>query len=341
MAFNPKYTITSLLLANIKKIDTLVGDLNNKHFSKTVVYELERWAREVSSYASTSIEGNPLPLTEVKKVLKFTPQNIRESEQEVINYNAALKKLNQKCGITMSLGLILDIHWQVMNKLLPVYQLGRIRKEPVIVNNPRIGQVIYLPPDARDVEFLLNNLISFTKNNQGKIDPLIIAGIFHKQFEVIHPFIDGNGRTGRLATKVLLASMGLDTFNLFSFENYYNQNVTGYFQSVGVLGNYYEIAGAIDFTGWLEYFTGGIIDELLRVQKILATKGFNPKTELMPYHNKILDFIKEKGFITGKDYSMLTNRAKATRALDFQKLIKLGLITKKGNGRATYYQLKN
>lgn len=63
--------------------------------------------------------------------------------------------------------------------------------------------------------------------------------------------------------------MSLNTFYLFSFENYYNQNVSRYFQEVGVLGNYYEIEDKIDFTSWLEYFTDGIIDELLRVIKEL------------------------------------------------------------------------
>ena len=52
-----------------------------------------------------------------------------------------------------------------------------------------------------------------------------------------HPFIDGNGRTARLATKVLMANMGLNTFNLFSFENYYNQNVAKYYDE-SLLGNY-------------------------------------------------------------------------------------------------------
>ena len=95
-----------------------------------------------------------------------------------------------------------------------------------------------------------------------------------------HPFMDGNGRTTRLATKVLLTQMGLNTFNLFSFENYYNKNVTRYFQYVGERGDYYDLKDKIDFTNWLEYFTEGIIDELLRVQEILPQITTNPANEL-------------------------------------------------------------
>lgn len=152
--------------------------------------------------------------------------------------------------------------------------------------------------------------------------------------------MDGNGRTTRLATKVLLAEMGLNTFNLFSFENYYNKNVTRYFQTVGEFGNYYNLVDKIDFTRWLEYFAEGIIDELLRVQKLLPELSLTPQTQLQPYHLKMLEFIKTKGFIADKDYAQLTDRAKSTRAFDFQKIISLGLIERKGKGRATYYILK-
>jgi len=187
---------------------------------------------------------------------------------------------------------------------------------------------------------LVKDLILFVDNNITKIDPLILAGLFHRQMVVIHPFMDGNGRTTRLLTKILLANMGLNTFNLFSFENYYNQNVTRYFQMVGVRGDYYEIVENIDHSPWLEYFTGGIIDELLRVEKILPRSSESPKDELQPYHRKILDFIREKGYITDRDYAGTVNRARQTRRLDFNKLIELGLIQREGKGKNTYYKLK-
>ncbi len=346
--FQPQYTITDQLLANIKKISSLVHELNNKRFPNVVLVELERSAREVSSYASTSIEGNPLPLTEVKKLLKTKPEHIRDSEKEVLNYNQALQDLNkqlEKGTITVSLNLILRIQKQVINGLLPKFEIGSLREKPVVVNDPRTGQPVYLPPDAHDVKPLMEDLVDFINVSREKIDPLILAGIFHKQMVIIHPFMDGNGRTTRLVTKALLAAMGLNIFNLFSFENYYNKNVTRYFQTVGEFGNYYELENLpadrqVDFTNWLEYFTEGIIDELLRVQKLLPEIAVSPESELQSYHLKILEFIQKKGFIADQDYAKLTDRAKATRALDFQKLTELGLIERRGKARATYYVLK-
>ncbi|MCL5090945.1 MAG: Fic family protein [Patescibacteria group bacterium] len=341
--FKPKYTITDCLLANIKRINSLVSELNDRRFPNIVLVEFEKIAQAVSTHASTSIEGNPLPLTEVKRILKSKPAHIRESEKEVLNYNQALQDLNKKIEtekIRLSLGLVLEIQKKVTEGLLPSFESGKPRKKPVVVNDPKSGKVVYLPPDVKEVNQLIKDLINFVNDNNEAIDPLILAGIFHKQMVIIHPFMDGNGRTTRLATKVLLAAIGLNTFNLFSFENYYNKNVTRYFQMVGEYGDYYDLVDKIDFTAWLEYFAEGIIDELLRVQALIPNIATTPQTKLQPYHLKILETIREKGFVADRDYAQLTERAKATRTQDFNKLIKLGLIERKGKGKNTYYELK-
>lgn len=342
--FDPKFNITPKLLENIKRIGIIVADLNSRHFSSLVLVKLGKIAREVSSHSSTSIEGNPLPLTEVKRIIKNRPENLRDSEKEVLNYNQALEILDkgiQDNILEFNLSLILKIQKIVTKGLINHFNSGKLRKQPVFVNNPRIRKVVYWPPDHQDVQELINNLIKYTNTNRNRLDPLILAGIFHKQFVIIHPFIDGNGRTTRLATKVLLANMGLNTFNLFSFENYYNQNVSKYFESVGEIGNYYDLKDQIDFTSWLEYFTDGIIDELFRVNKTLENEVVTPATFLMPYHQQIVDFIKKNGFITDRDYAKLTDRARPTRNQDFNKLIDLKIIERHGKGKATYYKLKS
>lgn len=341
--FQPKYIITHTLLENIKRIYSLVQSLNRRYFPDVVLFELQKAAEAVSTYASTSIEGNPLPLTDVKAILKNRPENIRDSEREVLNYNEILKELNQKLEkgpLPVTRELISSIQKKVTQKLLPTYQSGKLRVDPVFVNDPRERRTIYWPPDAQDVAALMKDLIRFVEVNKNKTDPLILAGLFHKQMVVIHPFMDGNGRTTRLVTKVLLADMGLNTFNLLSFENYYNQNVTRYFEMVGVRGNYYDIVEQIDFTAWLEYFTGGIIDELLRVEKTLPTITVPLQAQLRPYHKQIVEFIKKNGYITDRDYAALVDRAKPTRRLDFNRLIQLGLIVREGKGKNTYYILK-
>ncbi len=341
--FNPKYTISNRLLSNIKRITEIISDLNSRSFSGVILAELEKRAREISAFSSTSIEGNPLPLTDVKKILKTRPEHIRDSEKEILNYNQALVELNDLIKSKkqiFDLPLILKIQKTITHNLIETYRSGQLRKEPVFVNNPKTRQTAYLPPDHSDVPKLMNELFNYIEKQKYLVDPLILAGIFHKQFVIIHPFIDGNGRTARLSAKVLLAKMGLDTFNLFGFENYYNKNVSKYFQEVGLLGNYYDIRDQIDFTSWLEYFTDGIIDELLRVNKELIKENASPKKELKNHHQKIISYIKKHGYISDRDYAKLTSRAKPTRNLDFRKLIGMGIIKKLGKGKATYYKLR-
>ena len=284
-------------------------------------------------------------MSEVKKLLKSKPKNIRDTEREILNYNRILEKLNEKIKkgpIEVDIPLICHVQREVTAGLIEKFRSGKLRQEAVFVNNPRSGETVYWPPDQQDVPKLMAALVGFLKRKRGAVDPLILAGLFHKQFVIIHPFMDGNGRTARLVAKTLLANMGLNMFNLFSFENYYNKNVADYFHNVGLLGNYYEVADRIDFTQWLEYFTGGIIDELFRVkgELELEAEAKSPESVLQPYHKKMLNFIGENGFITDRDYSRLTKRAKATRALDFKKLLTMGFIKRFGKGRLTHYKLK-
>lgn len=334
--FNPDYSVSPALLRDIKSITLLVHELNKQRVPEVVLMQQLTEARSISTYASTSIEGNPLSLTEVKRLIKSSPSRLRRSEREVINYNRVLTWLSDHREAAFDAEWLLRIHAGVMDGLLPPHQTGHYRQEPVIIHEPRTGEIVFLPPDYQDVAPLVDELIAFVQQNQG-LDPLLLAGLFHKQFVIIHPFIDGNGRTARLATNHLLNGLGLRLTSLFSFENYYNQNVSRYFRQVGAFGNYYDLVGALDFTPWLEYFAEGILDELQRVEKNLARQR-TPETNLKAHHLAILSYIDTHGYITDSDYARLTERAKATRTLDFNQLIALGLITRRGKGRNTHYR---
>ena len=141
-----QYEITPLLLDNLKKITREITELNNQKFSQVILYELEQEARIQSSYSSTSIEGNPLPLTDVKKILKTSPEKIRDTEREVLNYNKALiwlKEILTSNKFEFNSKLILEIHKIVTKELLAKSQSGKIRSEPVFVNDPKKRKTIY------------------------------------------------------------------------------------------------------------------------------------------------------------------------------------------------------
>jgi len=341
MSWTPKYTISNKLLLTIREIGESLGELKSFSLSDQQLARLELEARELSTYASTSIEGNPLPLTDVKRLLKTNKENVRDTEREVLNYNKALRSLYAQVRsgkFQLSVKTLEKVQAQVVDGLMEnLSHCGALRRDPVIIRNPRkIDEIVFIPPDSKDVGKLTADLLKFIKGNIGKIDPFILAGIFHRQYVIIHPFIDGNGRTARLLTTTILGEAGLDLFEIFSFENYYNRNISAYFKAVGLEGDYYDLAESIDFSGWLEYFADGILDELRRMRKALPEKT-NVILRLEPHHRKILDYIEEHGSITQREYGGISSRSLASRKLDFDKLIKLNLIEAKGTGRGTYY----
>ena len=343
MSWKPKYTITDKLLLTIREIGEAIGEIKSFGMTQKTLARLELEARELSSYASTSIEGNPLPLTDVKRLLKNKKVHVRDTEREVLNYNKALQALyTSVCSgkFTLNLTTLKETQKQIVDGLMDNPEdCGHIRQAPVVIRNPRkIDEIIFIPPDAKDVTALLNEMNDYVNTHFGKIDSIILAGLFHRQYVIIHPFMDGNGRTARLLTTAILGKTGLDLFEIFSFENYYNQNITRYFKAVGLEGDYYELKDSIDFTHWLEYFADGILDELRRIRKTLP-ETMLPPPRLEPHHKQILDYITEHGSITQREYGSITTRSLAARKLDFEKLLDLGLIESKGTGRGTYYIL--
>lgn len=341
MTWQPKYTISNKLLLTIREIGESIGEIKAQHLTHTTLASLELNARELSSYASTSIEGNPLPLTDVKRLLKTRKESLRDTEREVLNYNNALQALYKSVRqnrFDLSVLTLEKVQGQVVNGLMDnPSHCGALRQDPVIIRNPRkIDEVVFIPPDAKDALQLTKALMVFVNNNIGKIDPVILAGIFHRQNVIIHPFIDGNGRTTRLLTTTILGKAGLDLFEIFSFEDYYNRNITRYFKAVGLEGDYYDLKDNIDFSAWLEYFAEGILDELRRIIKLLPEQS-GPKPRLGPHHQQVLDYIRERGSITQREYGAISKRSLASRKLDFEKLINLGFIEARGVGRGTYY----
>jgi len=343
MSWYPKYTISNKLLLTVREIGESIGTIKALHLTDTALAKLELSARELSSYASTSIEGNPLPLTDVKRLLKTRKENIRDTEREVLNYNNALQALFKSVRqnrFVLNVKTLEQVQGKVLEGLMDnPSHCGALRQDPVIIRNPRkLDEIIFIPPDAKDVRELTTSLMDFVNNNIGKIDPVILAGIFHRQNVIIHPFMDGNGRTTRLLTTAILGKAGLDLFEIFSFEDYYNRKITRYFKTVGLEGDYYDLKDDVDFSVWLEYFAEGILDELRRVIKILP-KQSRGKQRLEPHHKTILDYIHEQGSITQREYGNISDRSLASRKLDLEKLIQLNLIEAKGVGRGTYYVL--
>ena len=95
--FEPKFIIRPRLLRTIREIGETLGMIRASNLSDARLARLTHTARALSAHASTSIEGNPLPLTDVKRLLKQAPAQTRDTEREVLNYNRALEWVQARC----------------------------------------------------------------------------------------------------------------------------------------------------------------------------------------------------------------------------------------------------
>jgi Fic family protein len=328
--FSPPYHISHRLLANIRRITTLISELNHQSFPQPILSDVAAQTRELSILASSQLENGKLSLADIRLLLKSPPEPALPQELHVLHAATALARLPQT---QLTLSGLLALHHSLTGGQEP----GTLRQEAAFVSWQE--QILYWPPDPEALPVLIEELLDFITAQRGSLDPILLAGIFHKQALILQPFATANGPTIRLATRLLLSELGLRLSPLLNPERFYAQNPGRYRQMAGSLGNYAEIRDQIDFTPWLEYFSEGLADELAQLKQRLERASITPESTPQPVHQVILAWIDQHGYISDKDYAKLTTRAKATRALDFKRLQELHLIERKGHGKNTYYVL--
>jgi Fic family protein len=175
-----------------------------------------RYESFVSSftYDSTAIEGNTLSLEETSFLLfeKRVPKSksLREIN-EILNHKKAFDEMfSYKGDITKE--FICKLHKLVVANTLRedlANQIGRYRSVQVFIRGKD-----WMPPKPEEVSNEMKSLLSWYSKNKNKLPPLIVASYFHIAFETIHPFVDGNGRTGRLLMNFILHKKGYPMINI-------------------------------------------------------------------------------------------------------------------------------
>ncbi|MBU4308801.1 MAG: Fic family protein [Nanoarchaeota archaeon] len=171
------------------------------------------------TYDSTNIEGNTLTLQETSQLLfeNITPRKSLREINEVINHKKAFDYLLD-IKKEISKELILKIHKLVVqNTLRPELkdQIGKYRTLQVYIRG-----IDWLPPKPEEVLKEMGYLLSWYSKNKKKLHPLILAVYFHSAFETIHPFVDGNGRVGRLLMNLILHKNKYPMINIPNKEKY-------------------------------------------------------------------------------------------------------------------------
>jgi len=223
MEIPPIYKKTQEMLNLISQIEEKRIVLSNMPVSSSLINNLQRQSLLKSSLFSAKIEGNSLNLNDLDNLGNLRP-DLRE-RLEIENIISAFNFVRENPNKTISLDYLLDLHKIVMKGLTS--DLGKIRKEPSAIFN-QSGFPVYIPPSPSEVNDLLKKLMGYI-NNDVTENILIKAALAHIVFEKIHPFIDGNGRVGRLLYQILL-SKGDYHFNwLLSLEEEINNKKEEYY----------------------------------------------------------------------------------------------------------------
>ena len=331
--FEPQFTYTDKIVNYIAKIASAKEVISNAKIIP--LYD----ALIRSSHYSTSIEGNPLNLDEVKTLIKNNQKPTTKAEQEVLNYFNVLNQLNNYCDKPITKNTILSVHKDLTKDLLknPEYE-GKFRDTRVFIGNLHTQKINYMPPDAYKVPYLVDELLDWLNNSTDEMYPVIIAGILHYELVRIHPFVDGNGRTSRLMATLILSIHKFNIDNYFTLDEFYNIDRQAYVDALNSADKNH------DLTNWLEYFCRGVLysidkvkSEVLKLAEI--TSKYDTAIKLTPNEISVLNLIEEKKHIQNKDIQEMLNISPQGSYKIIRKLKDKKLIESRGKGRNTEYIL--
>lgn len=313
MSFTPNYTISIETAKALMAIEASRAAVDKLPVTPQLIASLRESARLLSTHYSTQIEGNRLTVAEVEKVIAGQggfPGRERD-ETEVRNYYlavdkaesiAALKRPLKEEDVQMLHGLVLE------GKAKPtLYRDGQnVIKDSISQN------IVYMPPEWREVPALMQELVGWINHEmEARNLPVpVIAGLAHYQFATIHPYYDGNGRTARLLTSLILYRGGYGLKGIYSLEEYYARKLDGYYEAltVGESHNYHMGRAEADVSGFVEYFCKGMADAVAKVLARAEAVGVSSPTdkaallrELRPIQRQAMGLFVQSKVITSTE----------------------------------------
>jgi len=245
-------------LLELGRLDAVTDLLPN---AKLVLYSFVRKEAVLSSM----IEGTQSSLADLMLYeIDEQPGVPMEDAREVSCYVAALEHGLRRLhgGFPLSLRLMREVHKVLMGhgrgaKLTP----GEFRRSQVWIGGTRPGNAVFVPPPVNELNECLKHFELFLHDQPEPMPPLVKAALAHVQFETIHPFLDGNGRVGRLLIALQLASDGMLREPLLYLSLHFKAHRQ----------TYYELLNAVRMSGdwetWLEFFADAVVASATQAAK--------------------------------------------------------------------------
>lgn len=326
MLFNPKYTITPKINKALVEIERVRGFLDAVKLKDDWIADMQKKALILESHHSTHIEGTTLSLEQAWDILegkKVAGVN-RDDEKELLNYKKAMDFISKYLGKDdpVSEGIVREIHKIIVKGVRgEKADPGNYRRIQNYVANSRTREIIYTPPLPLEVPHLMREFTEWI-NKAEDISPIIVAGISQFQFVHIHPFIDGNGRTARLLSTLILYKTGYDFKRLFTISEYYDKDRPAYYQAIQSVRN-----NNLDMTSWLSYFVEVLRSQMEEIQekgeqliKQDVTLQKIKKTGLNLRQEKVVKYILKTGKIGVNEYQEIASCIRRTAQRDLEEL---------------------
>ncbi len=333
MNYEPQFSITPGLLSQAETVAALRERILGAAVELSWIPALQKDARTRNVHASTAIEGNPLTLEQVRAIEEGREPVASDtrSRREVVNYFAGLHHVEKNAAKnTIRHDDLFALHRILAGEVMDQGEAGRYRTIAV-----RVGR--YLPPAPDDVSGLMFELLDWWNKRSTALSPVLSSAILHYRFEAIHPFADGNGRTGRALALWELYRRGFDTHHIFSVDEYYWEDRPRYYAALEAVRHAGE-----DLTSWLEYCTEGLRQTLEHVWLRIQTYNVKSpeKLVLRPKQERLLGLLRDHGTMAPSEIWSALDVSKQGAMDLLRPLLEAGLVEKVGGKKTGRYCLR-
>lgn len=324
MLIFPKYFLTPQIIQLLQSIEASKEVINAISIPPEIETDIRRQSTLKSSLFSARVEGNSLTLDDLSKTSSRDQKRL-----EVFNILKALNMIYQQPNRDITIKQILNLHQIVMNGLTAKENLGFRTDIGAIFNSG--GIAIHLPPRPSQILPLMNRLVTFINSNKERFAP-IRACLTHYTFEKIHPFLDGNGRVGRLLLQAILQKSGYGMKGLLPVEEFIDNHRSSYYLALE--------QSEKDVTDYLEFMLEGVAETALKSKELVLQKEKVEAADyLLPRRAEILNIIRDHQMVS---FDTIRRRFVAiperTLSYDLKKLQDAGLIRKRGTTKGAFYE---
>ncbi len=330
------FKTTRHIVSLIAEINELKGRIEGCGVKVAYKPALQKEAFLRNALGSTAIEGYVLSLPEVKALAaeKNPGRELNIAERAVFNYLAAIRFVQKASKKPFTQNMILKLHKITAEGTLKSGEAGEYRKiQNYVVDE--LGSVIYRPPAAGKVIKLMQELEKWIKTKAIDYPAEIASGIIHYKFVSIHPFIDGNGRVGRLLGLWELLRRNFDTLHIFSVDDVIYRHKKNYYLAL-------QSASDGDLTGWLEFYLEAVAQALTEAWKRVLEAGvvsMGKDITLTPKQEKTLSLLRNAGRLSVKELSAALKITVQGTHFILKPLQKAGIVIRTGGRKTGKYEL--